>query len=409
MEIVEKDFMAVLLGSDINTYSMARAFHEEYKIKSQVIGKFYSGPSFNSKIIDFYARPDIDQKEVFVEVLNKFAKEHPNKKIFLLGCGDNYVRQIIQNKDLLESNFIIPYIDQDLMESLIKKECFYEMCNKYNIDYPKTFIYKKEMGENFTLDFDFPVILKPSDSVDYFAHEFETQHKVYKIKDKDELNKTIKEIYNAGYSGTLILQDFIPGDDTYMRVMTAYSDKNGKVKLMCLGHTMLEEHTPHGIGNHAVVINECNIELANKLKNFLEAIHYTGFSNFDIKYDERDNSYRVFEINLRQGRSNFYVTGAGYNLAKYIVEDYIYNRDTGFKIADNEYLWSIIPLKIAYTYVKNPNYVSKMKDLVKNNKYVNPLFYKGDNKPMRMLKLAKSQLRQFKNFKEYLGDKSEQK
>ena len=125
MEIVEKDFMAVLLGSDINTYSMARAFHEEYKIKSQVIGKFYSGPSFNSKIIDFYARPDIDQKEVFVEVLNKFAKEHPNKKIFLLGCGDNYVRQIIQNKDLLESNFIIPYIDQDLMESLIKKECFY--------------------------------------------------------------------------------------------------------------------------------------------------------------------------------------------------------------------------------------------------------------------------------------------
>ena len=30
MEIVEKEFMCVLLGSDINTYSMARAFHEEY-------------------------------------------------------------------------------------------------------------------------------------------------------------------------------------------------------------------------------------------------------------------------------------------------------------------------------------------------------------------------------------------
>ena len=44
-----------------------------------------------------------------------------------------------------------------------------------------------------------------------------------------------------------------------------------------------------------------------------------------------------------------------------------------------------------------------------NDKYVNPLFYKGDNKPMRMIKLAKSQLRQFRNFKEYLGDKSEQK
>ncbi|HEX3029098.1 MAG TPA: hypothetical protein VHT34_07315 [Clostridia bacterium] len=50
----EKDFMPVLLGSDINTYSMARAFYEEYGIKSTVIGKTNTGPSCNSKIIDFF-------------------------------------------------------------------------------------------------------------------------------------------------------------------------------------------------------------------------------------------------------------------------------------------------------------------------------------------------------------------
>ena len=43
-----------------------------------------------------------------------------------------------------------------------------------------------------------------------------------------------------------------------MRVLTNYSDKNGKVKMMCLGHVLLEEHTPHGIGNHAVIITEAN-------------------------------------------------------------------------------------------------------------------------------------------------------
>ena len=401
MEIVEKEFMSVLLGSDINTYSMARAFHEEYRIKTRVMGKFFTGPSYRSIIVDFYADPKMDQREVFIEAANKFANEHKDKKIILLGCGDNYVRQIIECRDELADNYIIPYISQELMERLIKKEEFYKMCDKYGILYPKTFIYTKDMNLNYSLDFDFPVILKPSNSVDYFAHEFETQHKVYKIEDIEELNRVIKQIYDAGYSDNLIIQEFIPGDDTYMRVMTGYSNRQGKVELMCLGHTMLEEHTPHGVGNHAVVMTEYNPELANLLKKFLEDIHYTGFFNFDIKYSEKDNTFRVFEINVRQGRSNYYVTGAGYNLAKYIVEDYIYNKEHEYKIVDNVNLWTVIPIGIAYKYV-GEKYVKEIKKLKKEGKFVNPLFYKGDNKLLRTAALIKSQLRQYGNYRKYL-------
>ena len=293
------------------------------------------------------------------------------------------------------------------MENLIKKEKFYEMCEKYGLKYPKTFIYERKMKHKFKLDFDFPVILKPSNSVDYFAHEFPGQYKVYTIENQETLLKTIDEIYDAGYSDTLILQDFIPGDDSYMHVMTCYSDESGKVKLISLGHTMLEEHTPHGIGNHAVVINEYNEELSLKIKQFLEAINYTGFSNFDIKYDERDNTYKVFEINLRQGRSNFYVTGAGYNLAKYIVEDRVYKKDLGFTIADTEHLWSMIPIDIAYKYVKNEEYVSKMKELVKNKQFVNPLFYKKDKSFKRTLRMKKAAFKQYSKYKKYLGNKED--
>ena len=403
MKTIEKEFMGVLLGSDINTYSMARAFHEQYGTKTAVFGKFYTGPSYQSKITEFYADPNLDQKKTFIKTLNDFAKKYPKKKLILLGCGDNYVRQIIENKKELAKNFIIPYIDRPLMESLIKKEKFYEMCEKYKIPYPKTFIYKKEMGTHYALAFGFPMVLKPSNSVDYFAHEFPTQNKVYIIKSQAELDSTIKQIYDAGYSDTLILQDFIPGDDSYMRVMTCYSDEHGKVKLMSLGHTMLEEHTPHGIGNHAVVMNEVNEELSNLLKNFLESIHYTGFSNFDIKYDERDNTYKIFEINLRQGRSNYYVTGAGYNLAKYVVEDRVYHKDLGYTIADKKHLWSMVPLGIPFKYVKNQEYVNEMKELVKENEFVNPLFYEGDNGLPRYIKLQRAAFQQYGKFKKYLG------
>ena len=107
----------------------------------------------------------------------------------------------------------------------------------------------------------------------------------------------------------MIIQNFIPGDDTFMRVLTCYSDQTGKVRLMCLGHVLLEEHTPHGIGNHAVIITEHNKELEEQFQKLLDGMGYVGFSNFDIKFDQRDGKYKVFEINTRQGRSNYYVTG----------------------------------------------------------------------------------------------------
>ena len=39
MEFTQKDFIPVLFGNDINVYSVARAFYEEYKVKSRVFGK----------------------------------------------------------------------------------------------------------------------------------------------------------------------------------------------------------------------------------------------------------------------------------------------------------------------------------------------------------------------------------
>ena len=186
-----------------------------------------------------------------------------------------------------------------------------------------------------------------------------------------------------------------------MRVLTSYSDRNGKVKMMCLGHVLLEEHTPYGIGNHAVIITEYEKELMEKFKNLLESIHFTGLSNFDIKFDKRDGKYKAFEINTRQGRSNFYVTGSGHNVAKLLVEDAVYGHELPEDIAENEYLWMVVPKKVAYTYA--PAYKERMKKLIREKKYVNPLWMKGDNDPERIFRLIRSQLGHFVKFKKYLG------
>lgn len=401
MKFKDREFIPVLLGGDINTYSVARAFYEQYQVKSYVFGKYQTGPSYHSRITVYEGDPRIDTDSYFLKRIRRFAKEHKDKKILLIGCGDSYVALASRHKNELPDHVIAPYIDFDLMDSLQQKERFYSLCEKHGVDYPKTIVYKKEMGLDFACDFPYPVILKPSNSIAYWEHPFPTQNKIYKPASREELEKIITQIYEAGYDDDLIIQDMIPGNDEYMRVLTSYSDKNGKVRMMCLGHVLLEEHTPHGLGNHAVIITEPNKELMGRVKNLLEDLHYVGFSNFDIKYDRRDGTYRFFEINTRQGRSNYYVTGSGFNVAKYFVEDYIYNRELPYEEATQEHLWMTVPKGVAYKHVKDPALVEKMKRLVREGKMVNPVFMRGDLRPMRFLRMLKTHWKQYGYFNKY--------
>lgn len=401
MQFLTKEFIPVLLGGDINTYSVARAFYEQYQVKSYVYGKYPSGPSYKSRIIDYTANVNIDTDEVFLNTVNTFANNHKDKRVVLVGCGDSYVALISKHKAKLVDNIIAPYIDFSLMDELQQKEQFYELCDKYDIAYPDTFVYKNEMNLDFNLDFDFPVILKPSNGVMYWEHPFPTQNKVYKIDNMAKLKEVITQVYDAGYTDSLIIQDTIPGNDEYMRVLTSYSGKDAKVKMMCLGHVLLEEHTPHGQGNHAVIITEPNEELMLKVKKLLEDLNYIGFSNFDIKYDTRDKKFKFFEINTRQGRSNYYVTGSGFNIAKYIVEEYIYNKNLPIEIAKNEHLWLVVPKKVAFKYVKDESLKATMKRLIKEKQWVNPVFKKGDFNLNRFLRMTKNHFSHYKKFKTY--------
>lgn len=401
---MSQNFIPLLFAGDINVYSVARAFHEQYDIKACVFGKYSTGPCYDSKIMNYTANPKIDEQDTFLAVVKEFAENNNEKTILAIGCGDSYVQLLSQNRDNFPENVIAPYIDIEMMDNLIHKEKFYKMCEENDVDYPNTFVHRKELGHDFKLPFQAPFIIKPSNGIEYWRHPFVTQQKVYKAKTKRELLSILDDIYDSGYDDSIIIQDFIPGDDTYMRVLTNYSDRNGKVKLMSLGHVLLEEHTPHGIGNHAVIITEHNEELAEKFKNLLEEMHYVGFSNFDIKFDQRDGKFKVFEINTRQGRSNFYVTGAGQNIAKYLVEDYINQNPIELKVITEKSLWMVVPKGVAFKYIRQEEYQNEMRALIQAGKVVNPLFYRKDSGLMRLFRLYKNQFGHYYKYKKYLGD-----
>lgn len=402
---MEKEFIPVLLGSDANVYGMARSFHEAFGVRSIAVSKTIFTATVDTKLIDFVLEPDLENPEKFLNKLLEVKKAHQDKELILVPCGDGYVKLVVKFQNELRPYYRFNCLSEELLKTLTLKESFYQICDKYGFERPKTEVVTFEDYETKEIDIPFPVIIKASNSVEYWKCSFKGKMKVFVAQDKAEYQRILKAIYSSTYKDHLTIQEFIPGDDTYMRVLNCYVGKDKKVKLMALGHALLEEHTPQGIGSYVAIINTYDEELLKKFKAFLEDIGYQGFANFDMKYDTRDGKYKLFETNVRQGRSSFFVTASGYNLAEYLVNDVLYNKEMDLTIAKDEHLWIQVPKQIVYKYVHDEALRKKVKQLVREGKCTNSLFYKKDMKLKRYVKLKINMLNHFRKYKKYYGKK----
>ena len=405
---MSQTIVPVLLGADLNCYNIARAFHMKYGVKSYAFARYAISATKYSRIVHFTCVSDIDTDSVMLDTLHRFADAHIGDRMVLFGCTDDYVAMIIRNREEL-SDFVIPYPPKEMLTTVSKKAEFYEMCDKFGIPHPDTVVLtEKTTADALTpekLGFAYPIIVKPSSSVDYWKHSFDGMKKVYTADSPERAAEIVNEIYSSGYPEKIILQEFIAGGDSQMRVFTCFSDEHGKVRAMCLGHTMLEEHTPKGLGNHAAIVTEpvSSLPIADKIKDMLEALGYTGFSNFDIKLREgTKDDFRVFEINLRQGRSNFYLTSAGLNVAYLANEVYESDGDDCSKV-ENVVFWHHIPKSTAYKYTEDKALVEKAKKLAREGREYSSVWYTPDMRfnPLRTLCVLEQLRRQKGKFKKY--------
>lgn len=393
---MSSEIIPVLLGADLNCYSVARAFHEEYHVKSYAFGKMKLGPISHSRIIVFTKLPDLENTDEVMSVLIAFAKSKKTKP-YLIGCTDEYALFIINNQSTLNEYFVCPCPSKEIAAEISDKAGFYKKCNEAGLLYPQSIIISSFAEANALCDlpFDYPIIIKPSSSWKYWKHPFPSMRKVYVAHSKPEAERITSDIFDSGYDGKIIFQEKIPDNDQY--VMTCFSE-NGKAKSLCLGKVLLGEKTPKGVGNHVAVITECNSSLYSACQKFLDNIGYNGFSNFDILYDERRDKYLFLEINLRQGRSNYYVTSSGMNIAKMIVGR---SSPNSTRFNEKKIFWHSVPKRIIYKNCSSHDKATA-KRLVSCGESFSSMKYKYDMiNPLRLIYLAVHNFKFFKKYKAY--------
>ena len=404
---MQEKLKVLIIGTDINAYYMSRCYHELTGKKADTIG---NRAIPYTKISNPIIIENFNNKENFRNALIEYGEKNKDYKILLIATSDLYVKMVAEEKSLLEKYYVFNYPEINMVNNLLVKEIFYDVYKDMGIDMPETYIYKCNQNDDINkikkYFNEYPIIIKPSDGVEY--HSLDTVlDKVYKVYNDEELEKVILKIEKAGYNKNLIIQEFIPGDDSALFDSIFYVGKNKKAQIATFAQIGLQERTPTGIGNCTVLVNGFDEngykeELIYKLKEFLEKINYHGFAEFDMKYDSRDGKYKVLEINPRQSRSGYYVCGAGYNLVEYLIDDLIYNKEKEFKIIKEKIVLSFVPKKVIKKYIKNNKLKNEINKLIKNKKIINPLKYSKDKSCKRTLYLLYRDFNYLKKYKKYI-------
>lgn len=393
---MKEDFKPVILGIDVGAYSVARCFYEHYNIKSIIVGKYRYWMTNYSKITDVLTVDDMTEDKLINFLIN-LKSDYKDTKLLLFGCSEDYVEIIIRNKKILEDYYVIPMIDYDTLVKVSSKEGFYDVCERAGINYPKTLVVDKNNYRNVDIPFKMPIVGKVSNKAEYQRIKFEGKQKVFIFNSREEYLDAMDRCFSSGYSDSVVIQEFVKGNDSNMRVLTCFANQDSDVIFSSVGQVLLEEKGPDVTGNYAAIYNINDEKIVDAARKFIKETKYVGYANFDIKYDDDTKDFYFFEVNVRLGRSNFYMGAGNTNYLEPLVDTFIYNNPKDeYKQVGSE-LYRIVPFLVIRKYLKDKDLLRKVKLLKRNN----PLDYNKDFSFKRKYYIVGALLNHIRKFRKY--------
>lgn len=415
----EQPFVPVITGGDVGTYSLAREFHEAYGAISAVIPTAVNRNLKHSRILEAFPAGPMTTPEPVIATLKEVAALLTDdgahrRPLLLLANYDHLVRFAVDHRDELEEvGYTIPYPSAQLLDRVALKENFYALCRELGVPYPKTAVYDcaahtDERAEAFVAEevagagVAYPLVLKAGDGGAWADISFTGRRKVHYVDDAEELTSLLVRASEAGYTGSLIAQEHIPGADSQLRLATYFCDQNGRVRLTAYGEVVVEDHAPGLEGNSPAVLTSRDEAVEKQGAALLRAIGWRGFAMFDIKVDPRDGVAKFFELNPRLGRNHHYLTASGVNPARLYVEEHLHGGLGGpdHQVAKQPALHTTLPLPLVKKHA-NAEQRRRIAELAEQGRIVNPFLHEADGDLRRILYQRAVQAKAFRTYRQY--------
>lgn len=365
------DIQPVILGGDWSSYAIAREFFEAFGVSTYCVAPGAVSVIKKSRFIKMAPVANMGDAEV-ARALAKIAQAHSTQTVVLMANTDDRVATIERIRDQLSSNVRFQLPTPEAAQKVSDKVSFAELCVAHGLDVARTEVVTLAAGvAPAPTAIPFPVVAKPAVSADYVHLYAKGFKKVYYISCQEELDQLWQDLLRVGYTSDFLVQELIPGDDTYMDSITLYADTNHEIRLKASAHVLLEDHVPELLGNPVAMITTPMPEGWAKLGALLSDIGWCGFANVDIKRDPRDGRHVFLDCNPRIGANSYYVAAAGVNPMYVLVRDIVDGVSETHE-ATNSILYHRVPTSLLPRYVQDATTRAQLEDLIASKACFNP-------------------------------------
>lgn len=247
--------------------------------------------------------PHPDREEpALVELLVRLAPRFGGG--VLMPCSDGYLGAIARHKAELSKHYRVACPEAETAQAVLEKILTHEAAVRAGVPSPRTLLIESgTQVEREAHAVTYPCLVKPVTGHGY-SRRF--QKKMVLAEGPEELVAAWREADVAGYP--MMLQEFIPGPDGNGVNYNAYYWQGEPL----VEFTAIKiRGAPPKIGSPRVVLSKHVPEVIEPGRRLLRTLGYSGFACTEFKWDARDESYKLMEVNGRHNMSSLLAARCG--------------------------------------------------------------------------------------------------
>jgi D-aspartate ligase len=202
---------------------------------------------------------------------------------------------LAEQGDGLRQRFLFPDPPRDLPRRVAGTYSLYELCREFGVPCPQAAVPESlEAARAFAADAGFPLIAKLTTP---WTRSRGKLRSTSIATGREQLEDTYRACAAAGAG--LMLQEFIPGGPSRDWFFHGYCDASSTCRPVFTG--VKERSYPARAGLTSLGRSTANTRLRDEVTGLLARLGYRGLLDLDLRWDARDDQYKLLDFNPRIG------------------------------------------------------------------------------------------------------------